>query len=119
MIRKAVGIVISRMIVTATTKRTIGKFATRISMIGSPRSTITATSATVSRMSSGTTVNTTLPGSVSRSQLRPMTVMASCLARQWMSFIDAAHDRIEAGHDGHRVGDEVAGRHDADRLEVD
>ena len=35
------------------------------------------------------------------------------------SFIDPAHDRVEAGHDGHRVGDQVAGHELADRLEVE
>jgi hypothetical protein len=34
-------------------------------------------------------------------------------------LVDAAHDRIERGHDGHRVRDQVAGHHQPDRLEVD
>ncbi len=72
MIRNAVGTVISRTIVTATTNRTIGRFAARMSRIGLPSTTIPATSPTVSRMSSGMTVKTIFPGNVSRSQLRPM-----------------------------------------------
>ena len=71
MIRNAVGTVISRTIVTATTKRTIGRFAARMSMIGSPNSTMPATSATVASSNSGTTVNTILPGSVSLPQDSP------------------------------------------------
>src|SRR5687768_9015100 len=112
MIRNAVGMVISRMIVTATTNRTIGRFATRISRIGSPRSTITATSATVARINNGTIVNTILPGSVNRPQLRPMTVI-------WRSLVHAAHDRIKAGHHRHGVGDQMTRGHDSDGLQVD
>ncbi len=54
MIRNAVGIVISRTTVTATTNRTIGRFAARMSMIGGPKTTIAATSPNVSTINSGT-----------------------------------------------------------------
>src|SRR6185503_2762335 len=112
MIRKAVGTVISSTMVTATTNRTIGRlFARRSTMVG-PRMATTATSAISVATSTGTTVKTTLPGKVSLDQERPMTVMLG-------SLVDAAHDRVQAGHDGHRVRDEMAGHHQADGLQVD
>ncbi len=75
MIRNAVGTVISRMIVTAITNRTIGMlFASRSTMSG-PSRMITANSAMVSASRTGTTVKMIFPGSVSRDQLFPMTVI--------------------------------------------
>src|SRR5688500_12013440 len=82
MIRNAVGTVISRTIVTATTKRTIGRLATRISRIGSPKITMPATKATVASSNNGTTVNTILPGNVSLLQDLPTTVTPNRLACQ-------------------------------------
>ncbi len=78
--------VISRITVTATTNRTIGRLATRTSITAWPNSWITRISPTVSRMSSGTAMKTTLPGSVSRLHPRPMTVMRpNYLARRGAS----------------------------------
>ena len=37
--------------------------------------------------------------------------------RRRRSLVDAAHDRVEAGHDGHRVRHQVPGHQLADRLE--
>src|SRR3954447_20963477 len=121
MIRNAVGTVISSTMVTATTNRTIGRFFESRSSTGPPRMTIASTSATIVTRSSGTAVKMIFPGSVSRFQDLPTTVTWSCLApnRSPCSFVDAAHDRVQAGHDRHRVRDEVAGHHDADRLQVD
>src|SRR5438034_8751895 len=80
MIRKAVGTVIRRMTVTATTNRTIGTLAARMSTTVGPRIAIAATATTVSTISTGTTVKMTLPGKVNRFQLFPTTVIWSCLA---------------------------------------
>src|SRR6478672_2568180 len=122
MIRKAVGTVIRRITVTATTNRTIGRLAARMSTTVGPRMAIAATATTVPTISNGTTVKMTLPGKVSRFQDLPTTVMSSCLARAGLcrrSLVDAAHDRVEARHDRHRVGDQVARHHQANGLEVD
>ena len=58
-------------------------------------STVTIGPTTSTRNSSGSTI---LPG---RSSGCPATAVDRA------SLVDAAHDRVEAGHDGHRVGDEV------------
>src|SRR5512146_1665143 len=73
------------MTVAATTNRTIGRFAARTSTIVPPRIEITATSAITVASSTGTIVNTTFPGSVSRSHVRLMTVTSNRLAdgRTW------------------------------------
>src|SRR5438876_8702771 len=34
-------------------------------------------------------------------------------------LVDAAHDRVEAGHDGHGVGDQVAGHQEGHNLQAD
>ena len=52
----------------ATTNRTIGRLAARMSMTAGPSSTIAATATTVITISNGTTVKMTLPGKVSRSR---------------------------------------------------
>src|SRR5690349_25120377 len=101
MIRKAVGTVISRMIVTATTNRTMARLSVRMSTMLPPNRAMTTTSGIVSASSSGMAVKKTFPGSVSRFQPLAMTVIGR-------SLVDAAHDRVEAGHDGHRVGHEMA-----------
>ena len=66
MIRNAVGMVISSTIVTATTNRTIGRLATRMSTMAPPKMAMRATNATVVATKTGMTVNTTLPGKVRR-----------------------------------------------------
>src|SRR6478609_2432192 len=131
MIRNAVGMVISRMIVTATTNLTMSMLADRMSRTVGPSTTIAATATAVTTSSSGTTVKTIFPGRVSRFQDFVTTVMPgpcrlepprsprACRFVRWPSFVDAAHDRVERGHDRHRVGDQVARHHQADRLEVD
>ena len=73
----------TRMTVIATTNRTIGRLATRMSTIAWPKITISAIAPTVSRNSSGTTVKTTFPGSVSLFQLRPMTVIDELPCGPW------------------------------------
>ena len=40
-------------------------------------------------------------------------------SRPRRSLVDAAHDRVERGHDGHRVGDQVVLHQHAHQLEVD
>src|SRR3954471_2761236 len=154
MIRNAVGTVISRTIVTATTKRTIGRLCANRSTTGPPSSTIPTTSAIVITSSNGTAVKRTFPGSVSLDQDFPTTVTASRLAwrrtspgegagedrerahskvrerpadpathagavprradEATRSLIHSPHDRIQAGHDRHRVRDQVTGHHHAD-----
>ena len=59
----------------ATTNRTIGRLAARMSMTVGPSSTIAATATTVITISNGTTVKMTFPGSVSRFQDFPTTVI--------------------------------------------
>src|SRR5688500_11981148 len=114
MIRNAVGTVITRMIVTAATNRTIGRLATRMSTTTCPKITINAIAAIVSSSNNGTTVNTIFPGNVSRFHDRPITVM-----RRSPSLVDAAHDGVEGRHDCHRVSDEVPRHHDTDGMQVD
>src|SRR6185436_10320044 len=128
MIRKADGTVMSRITVTATTNRAIARFATMMSITGWATSAIAKAPATVRTASSGTTVNTTFPGKVNRLHVLPTTVMplpadqatTNCLAwRTPSSLVDPAHDRVEAGHDRHRVGDQVALHQQPDRLQMD
>src|SRR3954447_9586638 len=188
MIRKAVGTVISRTAVAATTKRTSGRLSLRNWIASGPTSTSTITSPIISTASSGTSVKTTLPGSVSRPHARETVVIVHrgrvraaspalrrvqpkatprlsrgdartrrrdvrpgrvwtrrgegdreqpnertqrCVSeaaerathasavRAWPSFINPAHDRVEGGHDRHRVGHQVPGHQPVDRLEVD
>src|SRR5436309_77794 len=114
MIRKADGTLISRTAVAATRNRTSQMFAARKSTIGLPASTMTSTSPSVSSARIGMTVKTIFPARVSRDQER-----ATAVTRAASSLVHSAHDRIQGCHHGHRVGDEVAGHQDADRLEVD
>src|SRR5829696_7258265 len=80
MIRNAVGIVIRRITVTATTKRTTSMFEARMSRIGPPSRAIPPTSPSVSNNKTGMAVKMTFPGSVSRFQLFETTVISNCLA---------------------------------------
>ena len=75
-----------------------------MSRIGSPNSTITATSATVASSNNGTTVNTILPGRVSRPQLRCRSTVMPASTRHLSTppMIGS-----ELGHHGHRVGDQM------------
>ncbi len=70
MIRKAVGIVITRTAVAATTNRTRGRLADRKSTTNGPRMMTVTTSPASRARSTGTTVNRILPGRVSRSKVR-------------------------------------------------
>src|SRR6478672_651817 len=160
MIRKAVGTVIRRITVTATTNRTIGRLAARMSRTVGPRIAIAMTATTVTTISNGTTVKMTFPGNVNRFQLLPTTVIGRSSIRRAVgqpmralpgpplrprtlgcaralaprrlrpgpsdgalgsstgSFVDAAHDRVEARHDRHRVSDEMTGHHQPNGLQV-
>src|SRR4029079_12283130 len=110
MIRNALGTLISRTAVAATTNRTSQRFAPRKSTSGLPAMTTRRTSPRLRSARSGTSVKTILPASVRRPQERATAVTL---------LVHAAHDRVEGGHDRHRVGDQVARHQDADRLEVD
>ena len=80
----------------------------------SPKRTTTSDAARVpsSAAGSGASVKMILPGEgVSAAPGSARAAVAS--------LVHAAHDRVEGGHDRHRVGDQVAGRQQADRLEVD
>src|SRR4051812_28887170 len=119
MIRNAVGTVISRMTVAATTNRTIGRFAARVSIASCPNAVIRMISAAIPTTSSGTRMNRNFPGRVSRFQPRETTVIANDLAHwAYGSLIYPAHDRIERGHDCHGVGDEMPRHHQPDRLQM-
>src|SRR5688500_17033193 len=154
MMMNAVGTLISRIAVAATTNRTRSRFETMKSRIAPPKRTTTRTSPSVSTSSIGTSVKINFPASVSRLHERATAVTAGCpspglgapsrrrpragprahsdvrersraagnarIARPGRaSLVDAAHDGVEAGHDRHRVGDEIAGRERTDGLEVD
>src|SRR4051794_26842510 len=82
MIRNAVGTVISRITVAATTNRTIAMLSDRTVRTGPPNSTIAATATTRPASNNGTIVKTTLPGKVSRFHDFPTTVIWYCLARR-------------------------------------
>src|SRR4051812_16280068 len=118
MIRNADGTLISRTAVAATTNRTSQMFAARKSTRGCPTRATMTTRPTVSRNRTGMTVKTSFPASVRRPQDRAAAVIRGDFP-DGGSFIHAAHDRIEARHDRHRVGDEVAGHQHPDRLEMD
>jgi hypothetical protein len=75
MIRKAVGMVISRITVAATKKRAIGRLSAMKSTTYGPTITSAATSPTVSRASNGMTVKMTFPGRVSLFHVLPTTVI--------------------------------------------
>src|SRR5262245_54235051 len=110
MIRNAVGTLISRIAVAATTNRTRKMLAARKSRIAGPKTTSSAVTATSRTSRTGTIVKISFPGRVSRDQ-----VLLSAVTL----LVHPAHDRVEGGHDGHRVRDQVARHHHAHRLEVD
>ena len=111
MIRKAVGMVITRSAVAASTKRTRGRFAPRKSSSG-PSSSATATVRTAPTTSrTGTSTRIAREPSDRRSQYALITTRPS--------LVHAAHDRVEGGHDRHRVGDQVARHEQPHRLQVE
>ena len=81
---------------------------------GSMPLTHSATSRELTATNTSSSGSTILPTSVSRFQGRETHAQRAAIAR---SLVDAAHDRVEAGHDGHRVRDQVAGHQVAHRLE--
>src|SRR3990172_4918613 len=104
---KAMGMLRSRTATAATIKRTIPGFApasrrtksTRPGMIPGTRTRKPSKPRRTRRTRSGTAIR---PVGVRRRHGRAMTVMGDPL------LVHPAHDRVEAGHDRHRVGDEVA-----------
>src|SRR5215213_5392753 len=126
MIRKALGTLIRRTAVTATTKRTIGRFAVRMSTMIGPAKSASRIVAIGPRMkirrASG---RTTLPRVVRLPQDRLSAVTcprprANGLAELGLGprrasvgstltvpslLVDPTHDGIERGHHRHRVGD--------------
>src|SRR5215207_2338514 len=122
MIRKAVGMLIRSTAVAATTNRTSHRLVARKSTIPLPKRMTTRSSPIPSTRRIGTSVKIILPARVSRPHVRAAAVIGTespFQRRPLSSLVNPAHDRIEGGHDGHRVGDQVAGREQADRLEVD
>src|SRR3954447_5125895 len=152
MITKASGRASSSRASTATTNRTIPRFARIRFQIAPPNRMIVMTAPAVRKTSSGNRIATAFPGSVSRSHVRVIAVMTrpeggqpratqgavehdrertlTCVsdraetatrrrAGSPPSFVDAAHDRVEGGHDRHGVGKEVAGQELRHRLEMD
>src|SRR6478735_2427062 len=135
MIRNAVGMLMTRIAVAATTKRTSQMLSARNWMIVGPNRTRTAISPTVRTSTTGRIEKISFPGSVSRDQVLDRVVttpvpggqsprcrlraracahpsarahvlggaLRSTRLDRASSFVDAAHDRVEAGHDGHRV----------------
>src|ERR687890_632339 len=122
MIRNAVGTLISRTAVAATTNRTSQRFVARKSTMPAPNRITIASRPIVRTSRIGTIVKTTFPASVKRLHERATAVIriaSPSQRRPLSSLINPAHDRVEGCHDRHRVGDQVAGREQADRLEVD
>src|SRR5262245_12371285 len=124
MITKAIGGARRRSTVAANTNRTIGRLKTRMSRIWPPNSPTVTMRPVSSTAVRGLRTNSAFPGSVSRSQVRAITVIPRLRDRgrtavPARSLVDAAHDRVQARHDRHRVGEEVAGQERAHRLEVD
>src|SRR5689334_25270347 len=115
MMRNAVGTVISRITVAATTNRTIGRFATSVSTASCPNAVIRMISAAMVTTSSGTRMNRNLPGRVRRFHPRATTVI---VRGPGTSLIYPAHDRVERSHDGHGVGDQMSRHHQPDGLQV-
>src|SRR5437660_8768458 len=115
MIRNAVGTLMRRMAVAATANRTIGRLAARMSRIARPKSIRTTMRGTSRARRTGIRTARTLPGSVSRDHVRPTAAVMRLVPRHARgSLIHSAHDRVEGGHDGHGVRDEVAGDHEPD-----
>src|SRR3954447_5481584 len=134
MITNAMGGVRSSTTVAASRKRTMGRFAARTSTSTGPTNTA---SRTVTSGPRTRTMNAsgrmTLPKIVRLFQARPTAIielphrgqrarvveMAAAegppAAR---SLVDTAHDRIEARHDRHRVGDQVVLHQEPDELEM-
>src|SRR3979409_4314 len=125
MIRKAVGTVMSRIAVTATTNRTRGRFAPRKSRMFPPNATRTMTSGTRSAARTAIVTTRIRPTRVRWLPVRPSTaVMYPSLGPKASrssgsdhseaahgrtvagSLVHATHDRVERGHHGHRVGDQ-------------
>ena len=77
MFRNAIGIVITRMTVAATTNRTTPRFASTTFQIGPPKTMIAAARPTLSTMRIGSSVKTTLPGVDRRPQVRETAVIAT------------------------------------------
>ena len=75
MIRKALGTVIRSTTVAATTNRTRGRLSARNWTTAPPSRAITIARPIVRTAPSGMTTARTLPGTVSRSQVRPTTVI--------------------------------------------
>src|SRR3990170_3612032 len=115
MLMKAIGTLARSAAVAATRKRTMPTFrrpvSTTVSPIAGripvtiPRKATRPRARTIPR--SGTT---TLPAGVRWPQLRATTLTL---------LVHAAHDRVEAGHDRHRIGDQVAGHQHPHALQVD
>src|ERR1051326_501237 len=104
MITKAKGTKISTRIRTAASIRTISRWSRIACHTSPPKRTIVMTAPAVRNSSSGTTTARNLPGSVSWSQVR-----ATALTRAPpRSLVHPAHHGIQAGHDRHGVGEEVA-----------
>ena len=72
-----------RITVTATTNRTIGRLAARMSTTVGPRIAIAMTATTVPTISNGTTVKMTFPGKVSLFHDFPTTVIGRSLRAPW------------------------------------
>src|SRR3990170_8651720 len=115
MLMKAIGTLARSAAGAATRKRTMPTFrrpvSTTVSPIAGripvtiPRKATRPRARTIPR--SGTT---TLPAGVRWPQLRATTLTL---------LVHAAHDRVEAGHDRHRIGDQVAGHEHRHHLEGD
>src|SRR3954451_11560034 len=125
MIRKAAGMLNRRTPVTATTNRTMPRFAFSTSSSSGPTNTasrIVAIGATTSTSSISGRIS--LPRTVMLPQARLSAVMPESsrdrarVARA-RSLVHAAHHRVERGHDGHRVRDQVVLHQQADELQVD
>src|SRR5262245_16905314 len=125
MITKAIGGARRSSTVAANTNRTIGRLKIRMSMIWPPKSAMTRISPRVRSAPTGIRMNSARPGRVSRSQVRASAVMPKRTrgrlraAAPKRSLVDAAHHWVEAGHDRHGVGQEVAREQRADGLQVD
>src|SRR5258705_4968242 len=142
MIRNAVGTLINSTAVAATTNRTSHRFVARKSRMPRPNTTMTTISPAGRTARIGSTVKITWPPRVRRLQVLVIAVIAPAVCelatsaashcsptevrggaprrhRPEVSLVHPAHDRVEARHDGHRVGDEVARHQQADRLEVE
>src|SRR5688572_3631260 len=142
MITKATGIVMSSVTVAVRMKRKMSMLLRTISASSSTTAGMRpscqpATSSTVMTTSSRNSGRMILPARLRRFHGREITLTAHApprpaavlrakrprpgippgCGRCLRSLVHAAHDRIEAGHDGHRIGDQVARHQMADSLE--